>query len=87
MGSERASIIMNLVPPVGWGEVATRTDLAALGAQVMHTSPGCLGEDSEALRDERLEEPTEQRAVTGDGGTCRAPVQESVDADAEQTRR
>ena len=30
MGSERAKIMMNLVPPVGWGEVATRTDLAAL---------------------------------------------------------
>lgn len=22
---------MNLIPPVGWGEVATRTDLVALG--------------------------------------------------------
>ncbi len=31
MGSERAKIMMNLVPPVGWGEVATRTDLVALG--------------------------------------------------------
>ena len=30
MGSERATIMMNLVPPVGWGEVATRSDLAAL---------------------------------------------------------
>ena len=30
MGSERAKIMMNLVPPVGWGEVATRADLAAL---------------------------------------------------------
>ena len=30
MGSERAAIMMNLVPPVGWGEVATHTDLAAL---------------------------------------------------------
>ncbi len=32
MGTERAKIMMNLVPPVGWGEVATRTDLAALGS-------------------------------------------------------
>ena len=30
MGSERATIMMHLVPPVGWGEVATRTDLAML---------------------------------------------------------
>ena len=34
MGSERAKIMMNLVPPVGWGEVATRTDLAALGSEL-----------------------------------------------------
>ena len=32
MGSERATIMMNLVPPVGWGEVATRTELVALGS-------------------------------------------------------
>ena len=31
MGSERATIMMNLLPPVGWGEVATRTELVALG--------------------------------------------------------
>lgn len=34
MGSELASIMMNLVPPVGWGEVATRHDLAALATGV-----------------------------------------------------
>ncbi len=34
MGSELASIMMNLVPPVGWGEVATRHDVAALGSGV-----------------------------------------------------
>ncbi|HUP71259.1 MAG TPA: hypothetical protein VM142_15810 [Acidimicrobiales bacterium] len=32
MGSERATIMMNLVPPVGWREVATRTELVALGS-------------------------------------------------------
>jgi hypothetical protein len=30
MGSERAAIMMDLLPPVGWGEVATRADLTAL---------------------------------------------------------
>ena len=30
MGTERAKIMMNLVPPVGWGDIATRADLAAL---------------------------------------------------------
>lgn len=34
MGTERAAIMMNLIPPVGWGEVATRTDLASLGTSL-----------------------------------------------------
>ena len=27
MGSEKAAIMMDLLPPVGWGDIATRTDL------------------------------------------------------------
>lgn len=53
MGSERAAIMMNLLPPVGWGEVATRTDLAALGN-------GLRGEMS-ALRSELRGEMAELR--------------------------
>lgn len=34
MGRERASVMMNLLPPVGWGEVATRSDLAAMSASL-----------------------------------------------------
>lgn len=34
MGKERASAMMNLLPPVGWGEVATRRDLDALEARL-----------------------------------------------------
>jgi hypothetical protein len=30
MGKERASTMMNLLPPVGWGDVATRRDLEML---------------------------------------------------------
>jgi hypothetical protein len=30
MGSERAATMMNLVPPVGWAEIATKHDLAEL---------------------------------------------------------
>ena len=31
MGSERASVMMRILPPVGWAEVATRRDLDELG--------------------------------------------------------
>jgi hypothetical protein len=30
MGKERATTMMNLLPPVGWGDVATRRDLDLL---------------------------------------------------------
>jgi hypothetical protein len=30
MGRERATTMMNLLPPVGWGDVATRRDLEIL---------------------------------------------------------
>jgi predicted nuclease with TOPRIM domain len=30
MGPERAAIMMQLLPPVGWGDVATKADLVAL---------------------------------------------------------
>ena len=33
MGPERAATMMNLVPPVGWADVATRRDLAQLEAR------------------------------------------------------
>jgi hypothetical protein len=34
MGQERAATMMNLVPPVGWAEVATRHDLDELEARL-----------------------------------------------------
>jgi hypothetical protein len=34
MGQDRASTMMNLVPPVGWAEVATRHDLDELEARL-----------------------------------------------------
>jgi hypothetical protein len=32
MGTERADILMNLLPPVGWGDVSTRRDLTEFQA-------------------------------------------------------
>jgi hypothetical protein len=34
MGSERAATLMSLLPPVGWGDVATRRDIEALEARI-----------------------------------------------------
>ena len=34
MGRERAATMMNLVPPVGWAEVATRHDLDELDSRL-----------------------------------------------------
>lgn len=34
MGPERAATMMSLLPPVGWGDVATRRDLELLEARI-----------------------------------------------------
>jgi hypothetical protein len=34
MGPERAAIMMQLLPPVGWGDVATKADLQALRSEL-----------------------------------------------------
>ncbi|MEO6317789.1 MAG: hypothetical protein ABIP36_03305 [Acidimicrobiales bacterium] len=34
MGSEKAAIMMDLLPPVGWGDIATRADLDVLRAEI-----------------------------------------------------
>ena len=34
MGPERASTMMDLLPPVGWSDIATRRDLEALEARL-----------------------------------------------------
>ena len=34
MGKERATTMMSLLPPVGWGDVATKRDLGGLDAKI-----------------------------------------------------
>jgi hypothetical protein len=34
MGRERAATMMNLVPPAGWGDVATRRDIHLVEARI-----------------------------------------------------
>lgn len=44
MSSERAAIMMDLLPPVGWGDIATKTDLAMLRADMSALRSEVLGE-------------------------------------------
>lgn len=34
MGPEKAAVMMDLLPPVGWGDIATKQDLAALESRL-----------------------------------------------------
>lgn len=34
MGSEKAAIMMDLLPPVGWGDIATRADVDMLRSEI-----------------------------------------------------
>jgi hypothetical protein len=34
MGAEKAAIMMDLLPPVGWGDIATRADLESLRSEL-----------------------------------------------------
>ena len=57
MGSERASIMMNLLPPVGWNDIATKADLVALSTSLR----GEMAELRGGLRGEMAELRAELR--------------------------
>jgi hypothetical protein len=42
MGSERAAIMMDLLPPVGWGDIATRGDLEVVRAEIRSANADLL---------------------------------------------
>jgi hypothetical protein len=44
MGAERAAIMMQLLPPVGWHDIATRADLQALESGLRGEIAGLRGE-------------------------------------------
>lgn len=70
MGPEKAAIMMDLLPPVGWGDVATKADLASLRAELRAEIAGLRGEmvglrgESAGLRGELRAEIADSRAQT-----------------------
>jgi hypothetical protein len=60
MGPERASVMMQLLPPVGWHDVATKADLQALRAELRGEIAELRGEMAE-LRSELRGEIAELR--------------------------
>jgi hypothetical protein len=44
MGTDRATTMMNLLPPVGWGDVATRRDLEQLEERLDHKIDSAFGQ-------------------------------------------
>src|SRR3546814_12730491 len=78
MGEERAAIMMDLLPPVGWGDIVTRADLhgelALLRGEMAELRAGLSGEMAE-LRAGVSGEMTELRAgVSGEIGELRAEI-------------
>ena len=55
MGPEKAAVMMDLLPPVGWGDVATNGDLAVLRSEVRAEIAGVRTEVAE-LRGEMHEQ-------------------------------
>ncbi len=64
MGPEIGANMMKLVPPVGWGDIATKADLAALGAALRGEMAGLRGEIAE-LRGEMTGLRGEMQGLSG----------------------
>lgn len=55
MGKERATTMMNLVPPVGWGDVATERDVRQHAAMTRRDLQEHRAETKRALQEHRAE--------------------------------
>ena len=51
MGPERAAVMMDLLPPVGWGDIATKTDLVVLEGRLRGEIAELRGELAELRGD------------------------------------
>src|SRR3546814_17256401 len=69
MGEERAAIMMDLLPPVGWGDIVTRADLhgelALLRGEMAELRAGLSGEMAELRAGVSGERPVLCAGVSG----------------------
>lgn len=75
LGPERSGALMSLLPPVGWADVATRHDLAALEAALRNELRTGMAE----LRTEMAELRTEMGGLRTEMGGLRSDVNGRVD--------
>ena len=72
LGSRGAALLMAQLPPVGWAELATKTDLAALRSELMGEIRGEMGD----LRGEMGGLRGEMGGLRGEMGGLRGEIAE-----------
>lgn len=81
MGPERAAIMIELLPPVGWGDIATRTDLAVMEGRLRGEIAELRGEvrgEIGALRSEMGALRGEMGALRGDIGALKGDLMRTL---------
>lgn len=88
MGPERAAIMIELLPPVGWGDIATRTDLAVMEGRLrgeiaelrgeVRSEIGALRGEIGALRGEMGELRGEMGELRGEIGSLKGDLMRTL---------
>ncbi len=63
MEPEQAAIMMKVIAPVGWGDIATKTDLAVIEGRLRGEMAGIRGEMAELRGDIKLGQAEQLRSM------------------------